>query len=177
MTDLFTQSAINYENFIVRPLHLEDYNKGFLDVLALLTGVGKVSFDQFEKTFNEMKSGKMHYIYVATNLEDTEILATGCLGIEQKFIRNCALKGRVEDVISKGTNFTERDDMDNAIMKAICEKAAELKCYKMSLESLDAHLNFYEDFGFKVDKELEMVNRHIVHKDNTETRFDDFKSK
>ena len=59
-------------------------------------------------------------------------------------------------------------------MHAIVEKAAELKCYKMSLESLDAHLSFYEEFGFKVDKENEMAIRHIQFKDNTETRFDDY---
>ena len=85
------------------------------------------------------------------------------------------MKGRVEDVISKGTSFSDRDVIDKAIVKAICEKAAELKCYKMSLESLDAHLEFYEDFGFKVDKELEMVNRHVVHEDNTEARFEKLK--
>lgn len=175
MPELFEQTPTNYDTFTIRPLELDDYNKGFLDVLALLTGVGNISFEQFENTFAEMKKGRMHYIFVGTNLENTEILATGCLGIEQKFIRNCALKGRVEDVISKGTSFSDRDVIDKAIVKAICEKAAELKCYKMSLESLDAHLEFYEDFGFKVDKELEMVNRHVVHEDNTEARFEKLK--
>ena len=168
---LFDQKPSTYETFTIRPLELSDYSKNYLTLLEKLTGVGNISLEKFTDTFNNMKKGKMHYIYVAANQSNDKILGTGTLGVEQKFIRNCALKGRVEDLISDETDFAKRSDIDQKIMEHILNKAKEIGCYKMSLESTEQHLGFYENLGFAVDKELEMCNRHVRVGDDTEKRY------
>ena len=46
-----------------------------------------------------MKNSKMYFPLVVTDSEQNDIIvATATLILEQKFIRNCALKGRVEEV-------------------------------------------------------------------------------
>ena len=170
---LFKQEPKTFNTFTIRPLELSDYHKNYLSVLEKLTGVGNISFENFQKTFEKMKFSELHYIFVAcTNDTNSKIIGTGTLGIEQKFIRDCALKGRVEDLISLETEFTKRSEVDQRIMEAILEKASELGCYKISLESIDNHLGFYEGFGFVVDKEIEMANRHVEVGDDTEKRFE-----
>lgn len=39
------------ENYVVRPLRLSDYHRGFLDCLAQLTKVGEITFEQFAGQF------------------------------------------------------------------------------------------------------------------------------
>ena len=174
MTSLFDQSSKKYEDFLIRPLELQDFNKGYLECLNLLTSVGECNFEMFKTSFETMRKNKMHYIFVAES--NDKIIGTGTLGIEQKFIRNCALKGRVEDLITTTTTMEKRSDVDKAIMDAIVEKARQLGCYKMSLESLDKHLDFYQSYGLEVDAELEMAIRFKDSGDNTETRYKNWKN-
>ncbi|KAH7703437.1 hypothetical protein AAVH_29385 [Aphelenchoides avenae] len=43
------------EGFVMRPLQVSDYDKGFLELLSQLTTVGDVSREKFEAHFRSMK--------------------------------------------------------------------------------------------------------------------------
>lgn len=83
----------------LRPLKITDNKLGFLELLAQLTKVGDIDDEMFKQRFDNMKKTKCYYVMVVSdqNQED-KIIGTATLILEQKFIRMCAIKGRVEEV-------------------------------------------------------------------------------
>ena len=83
----------------LRPLRISDNKLGFLDLLTQLTKVGEIDTDMFEQRFHNMKRTKCYYVMVVCDKNQNDrIIGTATLILEQKFIRQCALKGRVEEV-------------------------------------------------------------------------------
>jgi len=86
--------------FKVRPLLASDYSRGFLNLLKELTEVGDITQDQFEDQFALMKSSTgMYYCTVIVDQNKDEIVGAATLLMERKFIRQCALRARIEDVV------------------------------------------------------------------------------
>uniref|UniRef100_A0A7I4F3Y1 Glucosamine 6-phosphate N-acetyltransferase n=2 Tax=Physcomitrium patens TaxID=3218 RepID=A0A7I4F3Y1_PHYPA len=69
------------ERFVLRALAISDFDKGFMQLLGQLTVAGAVSEEQFGDT------------------EKGQIIATGSVLIEHKFLRNCGKVGHIEDVV------------------------------------------------------------------------------
>ena len=84
-------------------------------------------------------------------------VATGTLEIEHKFIHSAALRGRLEDVVVDeeteipGYRYSD-DNLAALILDILTAFGKELGCYKISLESEDHLIDFYEQFGYKVEK-------------------------
>lgn len=95
---LFSSSLISAEvqaqlpeGYLMRPLEVSDYHKGFYDCLAGLTVVGNVSEQSFQQTFETMlRCQNVYHIVVIEELSQSRIVATGTLVVEQKFLRGCA---------------------------------------------------------------------------------------
>ncbi|KAF9580171.1 Glucosamine-phosphate N-acetyltransferase-like protein, partial [Lunasporangiospora selenospora] len=89
------------EGYLMRPLEITDYHKGFYDCLAGLTVVGKVSEESFRSTFEKMcqGGGGVYHIVVIEDLAASRIVATGTLVVEQKFLRSCGKAGHIEDIV------------------------------------------------------------------------------
>lgn len=76
--------------YTIRPLQKSDYHAGFLDVLAVLTTVGDVSEDEFNKRFDDMRvsgslgrgAGGYHTLVILNG--DNKIVGTGALIVEKK---------------------------------------------------------------------------------------------
>lgn len=51
VTPFITNEEPGEDYFLVRPLHIEDYDKGFLQLLSQLTTVGDVSKSDFEGNY------------------------------------------------------------------------------------------------------------------------------
>ena len=84
---------------IFRPLKLGDNALGFLKLLEQLTKVGEIDGDMFRQRFENMKRSKCYFVMVVDDkTQSDKIIGTATLILEQKFIRECALKGRVEEV-------------------------------------------------------------------------------
>ena len=84
---------------ILRPLKLGDNALGFLKLLEQLTKVGEIDGDMFRQRFENMKRSKCYFVMVVDDkTQSDKIIGTATLILEQKFIRECALKGRVEEV-------------------------------------------------------------------------------
>ncbi|TRY73468.1 hypothetical protein TCAL_01570 [Tigriopus californicus] len=134
-------------NLRVRSLGSGDYERGFLDLLAQLTKVGEISKSDFLKRFNAMKS--CQGTYHVTVIEDTttqEIIGAATLVIEQKFIRGCAKKGIIEEVVVSD-RYRGRQ-LGKLIVATLIEMGKALGCYKVTLNCTDQMIKFYCSLGF-----------------------------
>ncbi|KAJ3120803.1 Glucosamine-phosphate N-acetyltransferase-like protein [Nowakowskiella sp. JEL0407] len=68
--------------FVVRPLEIGDYEKGFLEALEMLTSVGKMSKGQFIDT------------------KKAKIVGAGTIFVERKFVHLNGLVGHIEDIVT-----------------------------------------------------------------------------
>lgn len=129
-----------------------------MELLAQHTTTGTVTKAIFSEQFRTMQSyGNVYYIVVVENLVSGKIVATGTLEIEHKFIHSAALRGRIEDVvIDKETEiekyrYTE-GNLATIIMDVVTSLGKTLGCYKISLESENFLLDFYNTFGYRLEK-------------------------
>ena len=84
----------------LRPLHLMDYSKGFLQLLSQLTKVGDISEEQWRKRFLDMKRKcGTYFVMVVEDSLTWQVVGATTLVVEQKFIHECSQVGRVEDVV------------------------------------------------------------------------------
>lgn len=137
---------LSNHSLIARPLKLQDYDKGYLELLSQLTLVGQVSRAEFTKRFQEMKTANSisphYYIVVIEDTKMHKIIGTSTLFLEMKFIHHCAMRGRLEDVAVlssyRGCGIGE------VVVKIIVELAREtFKCYKLTLDCSDDLIKFY----------------------------------
>ncbi|XP_050437653.1 glucosamine 6-phosphate N-acetyltransferase [Adelges cooleyi] len=145
---MFTYLNNDQDRFLLRPLCLDDYERGYIGLLSQLTSTGDVTKEMFTDTFNVMKNnnGGTHYIIVVHDTQKNRIVATGSLIIEKKFIHSCGKRARVEDIVVdsdyRGKGFGK------IIVQRLIALAKILKCYKISLECLNAKVNWYGSMGF-----------------------------
>ncbi|XP_063977944.1 probable glucosamine 6-phosphate N-acetyltransferase [Diachasmimorpha longicaudata] len=152
--DLFPASLLDrlpnqrQENgLLVRPLRCTDYDKGFIQLLSQLTDVGPIGRDQFLSRFYSMKSVGGYYVVVVEDLDLEKVIGSSTLVVEQKFIHNCALKGRLEDVVVN-TSYRGKQ-LGKLLVTTIAQLAKRLQCYKLSLDCRDPLIPFYESLGFR----------------------------
>lgn len=87
---LFSSSLISPEvvsslptGFTIRPLHRQDFQKGYLDCLRVLTWVGDLTEEEWNSRFDEMARATGTYYLLALEHED-RIVGTGSLVVERK---------------------------------------------------------------------------------------------
>ncbi|XP_068215391.1 probable glucosamine 6-phosphate N-acetyltransferase [Palaemon carinicauda] len=139
------------EGLLVRPLCKGDYDKGFLQLLSQLTKVEIFPEKKFEERFEQMKSCRDHYF--VTVIEDTdkgEIVGSATLACELKFIRGCAKRGRLEDVVVN--NEYRGKQLGKLIVSTITLLAKEVGCYKIGLDCKDEMKPFYSTIGYGSEK-------------------------
>lgn len=71
------------EGYTMRPLSVNDYGNGFPEIFSVLTDVGDISKEAFEKRFREMQSIWGYYILVVLD-GSKKIVGTGALVLEKK---------------------------------------------------------------------------------------------
>ncbi|XP_017967414.1 probable glucosamine 6-phosphate N-acetyltransferase isoform X2 [Drosophila navojoa] len=130
----------------VRPLKDTDYDRGFLQLLSQLTNVGNITRTQFLTRFSQMKASGDYYVTVIEDTRKGEIIGAASLIIERKFIHNCAVRGRLEDVVVNDTYRGKQ--LGKLIVVTVSLLAEHLGCYKMSLDCKDKLIKFYETLGY-----------------------------
>ncbi|KAL0213524.1 hypothetical protein RCL1_007150 [Eukaryota sp. TZLM3-RCL] len=131
----------------LRPLAIEDFHAGFLQVLEGLTEVGEVSEAQFIESFNSLEFSDNKHILVIEDLDRNIIIATGSLFIEQKFSHGCKKVGHIEDVSVLPNH--QKNHLGITIVQHLVDYARDLGCYKVILQCTEANQSFYEKAGFK----------------------------
>jgi len=131
----------------LRPLSLSDYDAGYVDLLNQLTCVGEVSKSDYTKRFNEIKGSKdTYYITVVEDTTSGQVIASGTLLIEMKFIHGCALRGRIEDVVV--SDKYRGQQLGKVLISVLKLLSIKLDCYKVTLDCRDEMKPFYENLGF-----------------------------
>lgn len=83
LTDNKSLLAALPEGYTMRPLSVTDYGNGFPEIFSVLTQVGDISKEAFEKRFREMQSIWGYYILVVLD-GSKKIVGTGALVLEKK---------------------------------------------------------------------------------------------
>ncbi|KAL0209459.1 hypothetical protein RCL1_007827 [Eukaryota sp. TZLM3-RCL] len=138
-------------NLRLRKLQRDDYNRGFLQVLAELTSVGEVSELKFQSTFDSLPNDT--YVYVIEDVESGKVVAAATLLVEQKFIHQCGKVGHIEDVVVSSTYRGQ--NLGRVLVERLSELAKQEGCYKTILDCADHNVTFYEKCGLEV-KGVEM---------------------
>ena len=147
-SSLISQSVLSTlpEGYTVRPLQKSDYQKGFLDVLKVLTKVGDISEEAWNERYDWMKAREGDYFILVVldggdGIEvnstasgaDPEghrrIVGTGALVVERKFIHNLGLVGHIEDIAV--TKDQQGKKLGLRIIQALDHVAKEVGCYKV----------------------------------------------
>mmetsp|Transcript_32588 Transcript_32588/g.81680 ORF Transcript_32588/g.81680 Transcript_32588/m.81680 type:complete len:185 (+) Transcript_32588:164-718(+) len=158
--DLFSASLLHpvpiSPNFVIRPLRRDDFDRGYMKLLAQLTSVGKVTKEQFERRFDELQQTPgIYYIIVVEDVFSKNVVGSGTLVIEPKFIHNCGKSGHLEDIV------VDSEHRGNQLGRYIIEQlkliAHHAGCYKCLLDCSEKNVNFYEKCDFAV-KDLQMVH-------------------
>ncbi|KAL0220957.1 hypothetical protein RCL1_000811 [Eukaryota sp. TZLM3-RCL] len=135
----------------LRKLQRDDYNRGFLQVLAELTSVGEVSELKFQITFDNLPDDT--YVYVIEDVQSGKVVAAATLLVEQKFIHQCGKVGHIEDVVV-ASNY-RRQNLGRSLVERLSQIAEQEGCYKTILDCADHNVLFYEKCGLEV-KGVEM---------------------
>ncbi|OJJ85212.1 glucosamine 6-phosphate N-acetyltransferase [Aspergillus glaucus CBS 516.65] len=153
-TPLFSTNLISPEvlavlppGYTIRPLHRSDFQRGYLDVLRVLTTVGDVDEDKWNQRYDWISSRNDEY-YLLVVCDDAErIVGTGSLIVERKFIHSLGLVGHIEDIaVEKGQQGKK---LGLRIIQALDFVAARVGCYKSILDCSEANEGFYVKCGFK----------------------------
>ncbi|XP_017774404.1 PREDICTED: probable glucosamine 6-phosphate N-acetyltransferase [Nicrophorus vespilloides] len=134
---------------LVRPLKIEDYDHGFLKLLSQLTKVGSVTKEEFIRQFYAMKSAGGYYVTVIEDTRDHSIIGSSTLITEFKFIHECSLRARLEDVVVNNTYRGKQ--LGKLIVLTVSLLAKRLGCYKMSLDCKDNLIPFYKSIGYRME--------------------------
>lgn len=131
----------------VRPLSKADYDRGFLQLLAQLTKVGEISREKFEERFELMRRSPGHYyVTVVEDMDQGKVIASATLACELKFIRGCATRGRLEDVVV--SDQYRGKQLGKLIVTTINLLARHVGCYKLGLDCTDSMKAFYSSLGY-----------------------------
>jgi glucosamine-phosphate N-acetyltransferase len=136
-------------NFIIREIEQADLEKGFFQTLSNLTILGRIREDleQAKKILQEIKSYPLYKIFVAVKNDNTEIIGSITLVIEQKFIHDGGKAGHIEDVVTR--REYEGIGIGSALVSAALAFAREKNCYKVILNCSEKNVPFYEKIGFR----------------------------
>jgi glucosamine-phosphate N-acetyltransferase len=140
----------------IRELDLNDYNKGFFELMSQLTNANKPSYEDFEKSFNIIKN--QNSIIIVIENEENKIIGSGKLVIEKKFHNNLRNVGHIEDIVVD-ENF-RKHGLGKKIIDYLTAYGIGKDCYKMCLDCNDANVGFYQNCGYNVkEKHLALYNR------------------
>jgi len=130
----------------IRLLAINDYDKGYLNLLSQLTLVGEISKENFEKNLNKLP--ECHKLFVIEYTKNQSIIVSiGTLIIETKFIHNCSKVGHIEDIVVD-KNWRGRG-LGKMMINYLSKLSNEFGCYKCILNCSNDLIEFYKKCNFK----------------------------
>jgi len=133
------------ENVEIRELEEKDLFNGFLTSLDSLKKASNLEPEKVRNIYQKIKSTGNQIIFVA--IEDSKVVGSATLFIEQKFIHNGSKVGHIEDVVV--TKNKQGKGMGKKLIQKMLEYSSTKGCYKTVLSCLDDLKPFYENIGFK----------------------------
>lgn len=136
----------------IRPLAASDYHRGHINVLASLTSVADPGEKAWRERFDELSrsnaSASKYFICVVVSKETDQLVATGTVFLEPKFLRSLATAAHIEDIaVDKSTQGKGVGKILISALTAIAEKTG---AYKTFLDCSDDNVPFYQKCGYDV---------------------------
>lgn len=135
---LFPSSLISPEviallptDYTIRPLRRSDYNRGYLDVLRVLTTVGEITEEMWNERYQWITSRNDEYYMLVVCDGADRIVGTGSLIVERKFIHSLGMVGHIEDIAVEKNQQGKK--LGLRIIQALDYVAAQVGCYKVCL--------------------------------------------
>jgi len=91
----------------------------------------------------------MYYVTVIVDTTLDKIVAASTLFMERKFIRGCALRARLEDVVVN-PNYRGKQ-LGKCIVEIVTNLGHALGAYKMTLDCKDKLIPFYKTLGYNLE--------------------------
>ncbi|KAL0095709.1 acyl-CoA N-acyltransferase [Phycomyces blakesleeanus] len=142
-------------NHTIRALRSGDYERGFLQVLEVLTEVGNHTKEEWLERFDYIKRHNHEYftIVITDDVKD-RVVAAGTVFVERKFVHKNGLVGHIEDIAVDASQQGKK--LGLRIIHALMHIGAKRGCYKVILDCSAKNIPFYEKCGF-TQKEYEMA--------------------
>jgi glucosamine-phosphate N-acetyltransferase len=117
------------EDYTIRPIRRSDYSRGYLDVLRVLTTVGDITEEAWNKRYDWITSRNDEYYMLVVCDGADRVVGTGSLIVERKFIHELGMVGHIEDIaVEKGQQGKK---LGLRIIQALDYVAAQVGCYKV----------------------------------------------
>jgi len=117
----------------MRPLASTDYNRGHFAVLSVLTVVNDLGEDAWVARFQAMRAApKTYYPLVIVDQVTDQIVATGTVFLERKFIRGLGTVGHIEDIAVDKSQQGKK--LGQHIIQALTHISENSGCYKTILD-------------------------------------------
>ena len=145
---------------LLRKLKINDYDKGYMEILSQLTDVGNVTKEQFEYSFNH-KISPNKTILVLEDKNTEKVIASASLLIEYKFTNQCGSHGHIEDVVVN--NNYRGLGLGKLLIDELVKISKNVQNHRIILDCQPHNVKFYEKCGFHV-RGVEMA---IYHKHNS----------
>lgn len=133
----------------IRPVEVNDDEKGLFDVLSQLTEAPLLSHHHFKQLVEQQRRQDVRHTLVAVNHHD-RIIATASAFIELKFIRRGLPCGHIEDIVvdrhARGTHVGQR------LVTQLVDFCKNRHCYKVILDCSQSNIPFYQKCGFVVNE-------------------------
>lgn len=145
LADLLTDESFTYSTYtdlkkqlqidlVLRPLQVDDYSKGYFKLISEESDVviGEDSEAKFKEYFSVLQSCPgMYYPVVVEEVSKATVVGAGTLIIEQKFIHETALRGRIENLVV--FQSYRRRGVGSLMLETLTKLARQLGCYKTTL--------------------------------------------
>ena len=125
---------------IFRQLNIHDYNQ--FKILINEFRKTEFSLNQFKEILDNDK-----YLGIYILEENNNLVGSGTILFEKKFIHNISLYGHIEDIIIK--KEYRKKGLGKLLINNLVQVCKDRKCYKILLDCSDELINFYEKCGFK----------------------------
>ena len=129
----------------IRKLQKKDLYNGFLLSLDALRKSSHIKPKKANMIFNKISKNSHQIIYVA--VENSKVVGSASILIEQKFIHEGGKVGHIEDVAVR--KEFQGKGIGRQIVVALLKYAEKQGCYKTILDCTDELIPFYENIGFK----------------------------
>ncbi|KAJ3258711.1 N-acetyltransferase [Boothiomyces macroporosus] len=159
MTDISLQVEIP-SPYRFRPLMKSDYQP-FLKLLSQLTSVGNISESQFDNQFDWLVNhNDTQRTLVIENTENNQLVGSGSIIVERKFIHECGMVGHIEDIVI--CESTRGKKLGKCLIDQLAHIGETMGCYKVLLSCAEKNVGFYEKCGL-TRKEVTMARYFIVY--------------
>lgn len=135
------------EGYTARPLRRSDFQRGYLDVLRVLTTVGDISEAMWNERYDYLFKRNDEYYMIVICDGAGKIVGTGSLIVERKFIHALGLVGHIEDIAVAQDQQGKK--LGLRIIQTLDYVAEKVGCYKTILDCSEVNEGFYIKCGFK----------------------------